>query len=99
MSGHDRHDEGDRGDTGDEAGQADTGFFDDPRHVDWVIRALIAVSVLSVLADFFYHKHAEYHFREWIGFDAVYGFVSCVLLVLAAKQLRKILMRPEDYYD
>jgi hypothetical protein len=84
------HDEGDK---------AEKGFFDEPRHVDWIVRALIGVCVISVLADFFYHKHAEYHFREWIGFDAVYGFVSCVLLVLAAKQLRKVLMRPEDYYD
>jgi hypothetical protein len=33
------------------------------------------------------------------GFYAVYGFAACVLLVLLAKQLRKLLKRPEDYYD
>ena len=26
-------------------------------------------------------------------------FLACVALVLIAKQLRKVLMRPEDYYD
>ena len=29
----------------------------------------------------------------------VYGFVACVALVLAAKLLRRGVMRPEDYYD
>ena len=32
------------------------------------------------------------------GFYAVFGFGACVLLVLAAKALRRLLMRPEDYY-
>jgi hypothetical protein len=29
----------------------------------------------------------------------VYGFVACVLLVLTAKALRRLLKRPEDYYE
>ena len=33
------------------------------------------------------------------GFYAGYGFVACVLLVLIAKEMRKLLMRREDYYD
>ncbi len=38
--------------------------------------------------------------REGIpGFYAIYGFVGCVLLVLLAKELRKIVMRDEDYYE
>ena len=32
------------------------------------------------------------------GFYAIFGFGACVLLVLAAKALRRLLMRPEDYY-
>ena len=32
-------------------------------------------------------------------FYCLYGFAACVILVLLATQLRKILMRPEDYYD
>jgi hypothetical protein len=75
------------------------GWFDDPGNVNKVIRTLIALCVASVLADFFYEKHGHYGFQGVIGFDAIYGFVSCVLLVLAAKQLRKVLMRDEDYYD
>jgi hypothetical protein len=33
------------------------------------------------------------------GFYAIYGFVACVLLVVIAKELRKLLMRDENYYD
>ena len=29
----------------------------------------------------------------------IYGFVACVLLVLIAKEMRKIVMRNDDYYD
>ncbi len=75
------------------------GWFDKPANVNKIIWALCTVCAASVLADFFYHKHGHYGFQEWIGFDAWYGFVSCVLLVLAAKQLRKVVMRDEDYYD
>jgi len=75
------------------------GWFDDPDNVNKIVRALIVLCVASVVADFFYHKHTHYAFQGMIGFDAIYGFVSCVLLVLAAKQLRKLLMRDEDYYD
>lgn len=34
------------------------------------------------------------------GFPAVYGFISCVLLIAIAKGLGKLfLYQPEDYYD
>ncbi len=75
------------------------GWFEQSGNISKIIWGLIAVCAASVGADLFYHKHGHYGFQEWIGFDAVYGFVSCVLLVLAAKQLRKVLMRDEDYYD
>ena len=44
-------------------------------------------------------RHAERGWEGWPGFYPMYGFVACVALVLVAKQLRKILMRDEDYYD
>jgi hypothetical protein len=40
-----------------------------------------------------------FSFESWPGFYALFGFVACVSLVLAAKQLRKWVMRPEDYYE
>jgi flagellar biosynthesis protein FliR len=87
------------GDNSDRDRDKDTGWFDDPKNVNKVVRTLIALCIASVVADLFYDKHTHYGFQGLIGFDAIYGFVSCVLLVLAAKQLRKVLMRDEDYYD
>ena len=37
--------------------------------------------------------------ESWFGFYSVYGLVSCVVLVLLATELRKVLMREENYYD
>lgn len=82
-------------------------WLDDKRNVAKVFYALIAVDVLWLLADFLYHKHSEWsglegrlhEFDAWVGFFPVYGFVGAFLLVLAAKQMRRVLMRPEDYYD
>lgn len=44
-------------------------------------------------------KHAHFSFEEIPFFYCLYGLGACVLLVIAAKGLRKILMRDEDYYD
>lgn len=74
-------------------------WLDEPKNVDKVYYALCVLCALSVLADFFYDKHGYFTWEHWIGFHGWYGFVACVALVLIAKQLRKILMRPEDYYD
>jgi hypothetical protein len=74
-------------------------WLDRPSSIRLIIRILIAACVLSVLADFFYHKHADYSFQEWIAFDAVFGFAAYVGLVTSAKGLRRLLMRDEDYYD
>jgi Na+/melibiose symporter-like transporter len=73
--------------------------FDDPRNVKRVIGLLVGVCTVLVLADLFYAKHVHYGAERWFGFYGFYGFVGCVFLVLAAKELRKLVMREEDYYD
>ena len=62
-----------------------------------VVQRAAAVGV--VLADLFYHKHGHFGFQEWFAFDAVFGFAAYVGLVNSAKLLRKLVMRPEDYYE
>ena len=74
-------------------------WLDDPANVRRLIWGLVGICVLVVAADLLYEKHVHYGFQSWPGFDAVFGFVSCVFLVLTAKRLRKILMRGEHYYD
>jgi hypothetical protein len=75
-------------------------WLDDQNNVNKIIWALYIACGLSVIADFFYHKHVHYAVEDWIpGMYGWYGFIGCVFLVLSAKVLRKILMRSEDYYD
>jgi len=43
--------------------------------------------------------HSYVTIDAWPGFYAVYGFVGCVILVLLAKEMRKVVMRDERYYE
>ncbi len=74
-------------------------WLDDPRNVKKIVWTLAAACVVLLLVELFIDKHAHYAFEGWWGFFGIYGFLGCLLLVLTAKQLRKLLMRPEDYYD
>lgn len=75
-------------------------WLDDRKNVNKIIYGLYAVCAVVGLIDLFpYKHHLHFSFEYWFGFSSIYGFVACVSLVLAAKQLRKIVMRPEDYYD
>ena len=74
-------------------------FFDKPGRVQGLLILLYGVCGLLLIADFVVHRHVEHPLEGLPGFYAVYGFVGCVSLVLAAKELRKWVKRREDYYD
>ncbi|WP_323795370.1 hypothetical protein [Nisaea sp.] len=74
-------------------------WLDDQRNVNKIIVAIVVVCALLFAADGFYHKHPHFEAESWFGFYAIYGFIMCVGLVLAAKLMRVFLMRDEDYYD
>ena len=74
-------------------------WLDRPGSVTKVFWAVVGACAALGLLDFFYHKHAELGFDGSFGFHGWYGFVCCVFLVLAAKELRKLLKRDEDHYD
>ncbi len=84
-------------------------FFDDPRNVRLALRILFAACAVVLLLDIVNFamqlldagelRHADHPGERWLAFHPIYGFVACVVLVLIAKELRKILMRDEDFYD
>jgi hypothetical protein len=76
-----------------------THIFDNPRNVKRVIHGLYLICGLSVIAEFFIHRHVDHSWETVFGFYALYGFAACVVLVLIAKEMRKLIMRKEDYYD
>jgi hypothetical protein len=73
-------------------------WFDRPgvRRGLWV--ALIVTCVLTVLAEFFVKRKGHFGIDDAFGFYALLGFVSCALMILAAKGLGIWLKRPDDYY-
>ena len=74
-------------------------WLDDPRNVDKIYYTLVTLCAILLLADFLYTKHGHFAWEDWFGFHALFGFTVFVLIVLAGKQLRKVVMRDEDYYD
>jgi hypothetical protein len=75
-------------------------WLDDPNNIRLVRNVFYAVLVLLVLPDFFMHKHTLFYSVEaWPGFYAVFGFISCVGIILVSKLLGYALKRSENYYD
>jgi hypothetical protein len=74
-------------------------LFDNPRNVRLVVRGLTGACILLLGLDFVVHRHLSHPLEELFGFYAIYGFVACVLLVLLAAEMRKLIMRDEAFYD
>ncbi len=74
-------------------------IFDKRANVKHTLWILYAVCAVLLLIDFAIPRHVTHAWEGLLGFYAVYGFVACVILVLVAKEMRKLLMRKEDYYD
>jgi hypothetical protein len=62
----------------------------------WVFGVILA---LTVIAQIFIHLHDYFTLDGFFGFYAIFGFVSCLAMVVFAKLLGKFLKRPDTYYD
>ena len=74
-------------------------WLDDRRNVDWLVHWFYGVCALLIAIDVFVPKHGPFAIEHVFGFYGFFGFIACVALVLAAKQMRRVLKRPENYYD
>jgi hypothetical protein len=74
-------------------------FFDKPENVGKVLRLFYSICGLLFIFDFIVNRHIYLNWEKLPAFYAIYGFVACVSLVLIAREMRKLLMRKEDYYD
>ena len=103
---------GDHGHGGPPPGEAPR-WLDHPANLKKLIRGFFGVAALVFLSDvifFFVDKHASFggehgeahglqKIETWPGFYSVYGLVGIVLLVVLSVGLRKLVMRPEDFYS
>lgn len=77
-------------------------FFGESRYLRsrWLFFCITLT--LIVFADFLVHRgHAEYLWEQIPGWAALYGFISCILIIVVSKFLGHQcgLRKKEDYYD
>jgi hypothetical protein len=70
-----------------------------PRWTRRILTGFFVLCAVVVIADFLYHRHMEHPWEHVPAFYALYGLLGVGGLIMAAKGLRRIVMRPEDYYD
>lgn len=74
-------------------------WLDEPRNHRRISWWLFGICIIVLLSDFAYTKKSTFAWEDWFGFYAFFGFVACFGLVIAAKEMRKLVKRDEDYYD
>jgi len=74
-------------------------YFDRPeaKRKLWIL--LWVVCGLTIIPDLFTHRHPHFGFDGFIGFYALFGFITCAALILLAKLIGRVLKVREDYYD
>ena len=70
-----------------------------PRTVRRLWQAFIAILALTVLAELAIEAHPHFAVERLFGFNALYGFLACAVLILLAKGIGLVVKRPETYYD
>lgn len=63
----------------------------------WVL--LFVVLGMTVLAQLFIPLKTKFGPDGWFAFPAIYGFITCVIMVVFAKLLGIFLKREDSYYD
>lgn len=73
-------------------------WADSSSAVERIIFWLCVICGILFLLDFIVHRHSYAPGEGLPGFYAVVGFVAFTLIVLGAKQLRRLILRNEQYY-
>ncbi|RMF19424.1 MAG: hypothetical protein D6761_00425 [Candidatus Dadabacteria bacterium] len=74
-------------------------WLDDPRHVTWLWRGLVAFGLFVTLLEPLIDLHPHFEVENQPFFYDWFPFFSYVFIVLFSKELRKLLWRPADYYE
>ena len=77
------------------------GWMDRPEVIKRLFTVFYVLCAVLIVAEFVLGRHTEHpHPWEWLPvFYPVWGFLSFWFLVLLARPMRTLLIRPEDYYE
>lgn len=73
-------------------------WLDDQRNVKKLWRGFLVILALTVIAGFFVDLHPHFEIESWFAFNAAFGFITCLLMIVGAKALGIFLKRPDNYY-
>jgi hypothetical protein len=79
--------------------KVNSGWADRPGNRRLIRRVLYVACLLLVVADFVVHRHISTDIERVPAFYALYGFAALVGVVMAAKALRLLVKRDEEYYE
>ncbi|MCB2018928.1 MAG: hypothetical protein KDF54_15690 [Hydrogenophaga sp.] len=74
-------------------------WLDHPANVKRLYRGFQVVLALTVLAELVVHLHPHFGVEALFGFNAWFGFLACLAMIIVAKGLALVLKRPDTYYD
>ena len=74
-------------------------YFDKPENIKKLWIMLYIICALTVIPDFFTHRHADFGIEAHFSFYAILGFISCAVLILFSKLIGLVLKAKENYYD
>ena len=61
-------------------------------------KALLAIAIILAILEVFLHRHGVAAIEDSFMFPAIFGFFAFVFIVQVGKWLRRMIVRPEDYY-
>jgi membrane protease YdiL (CAAX protease family) len=73
-------------------------WLDEPRNIMRLWRGFLVVLALTVVAEFLVVMHPAFEAESLFAFPAMYGFFTCVAMIVVAKALGFLLKRPDRYY-
>ncbi len=66
----------------------------------WSCVGLVLIVLAEIVVLLIEGGHGHFSFEDWPAWGSVYGFVSCVAIIIVSKFIgKKWLMRREDHYD
>lgn len=70
-----------------------------PDNMQRALRGLVGLCAALGLADFIIHRHAYFDLEATPLFFAILGAVSMVMIAVLSLLMRRLITRPEGYYE
>lgn len=74
-------------------------WLDRRENVDKIYWTVWLICAALAIADLVFHRHAVTDWEATPFFYCLFGLLAGVVVILGARELRRLIRRDEDYYD